>query len=407
MPPLVVPPGAERACRVSFGLRARTRRPSDASSAASLIVESFEAARDSARVVTVPVATEAGEVFQGRGVVEGGARQRRARHPRSHGPRSWRCGEDVRRLASAIAGMTADLAALDGRSWTPESRRSPRLSPGSTITRRRIVGLEAQASRASDEHARVDAPARGRHHRARARDRRSSSRRSSGATSASSAIETQESGQREAEGRSWRRARAAAGARARRRKPGCGWSPRAAPRQAALVERASALSSRGGAPRGGRPRSRGTRSTGRQSKSSAPTSVGEELRESIVETRAAARSTTCRRSIGRQGRDARARRACRGAARPSSAIAIRRFASARHALEGVRAEVTRLEVSRARAMADLAHLETACARSRRRRARRGRRRSSRSSKTPVSSCHRRAAPRAPDDDEDESDASSA
>ena len=69
---------------------------------------------------------------------------------------------------------------------------------------------------------------------------------------------------------------------------------------------------------------------------------------------------TSRRFDGLESRDPHARRAGRRHASRVSRARSGRFASARHELEGVRAEVGAVEVARARAVADLSHLAAAC-----------------------------------------------
>ncbi len=146
--PLVVPPGARALADVVHAggshakAVARLIRP-------ALIVGSFEEARRLAPTVSVPVATMAGEVFDGPWLVEGGARQD-ARGILESRAETAALRESVAALtdeytasAQALATCEHKLSAADQTLLETVAKRH--------VAEKEIIGLEAQAARAADD----------------------------------------------------------------------------------------------------------------------------------------------------------------------------------------------------------------------------------------------------------------
>jgi chromosome segregation protein len=164
----------------------------------ALIAPSFEAARELARTVSVPVASMSGEVIRSGWLVEGGSRQD-VRGILESRAEMLGLRDDVQSAAAGARALAAEVAALDGT--IPEtSARAAALVAGEHGHEKSIVGFEAQAGRASDELARltrrieVVTTERG---RADEEDRAATQRRDD----AIAAIDLHELQQRDAEGR--------------------------------------------------------------------------------------------------------------------------------------------------------------------------------------------------------------
>jgi chromosome segregation protein len=350
--PLLVPQGAKALSSVvrAVGPYARAvERLIDR----ALICDSAEAARALSSTVSVPVAALTGEVFRGGWLVEGGSRR------------------DVRGILETRAAIVAlkeeleaarnDLAALRTdaslRLGAIESADRAVVAALSDEHEREkgIVALEAQSSRAADEHARarqrlevVSAErARSVEEQAAAEGRREE---------ASAAIAVHQLQQQQAQAgldavfSRLQRSREHAEARLR-------LVTESRTREAALVERASALATdvtrleEAG-------RDLDSRLAGRQAEIRRTEDRRTELNQSIVDAeRRLDADVQALDGLEMEMRQLDERVVVLRTEFHEREQGIR---TARHALEGVRGEVTSLEVSQARAASDMSHLAAAC-----------------------------------------------
>jgi chromosome segregation protein len=350
-PPLVVPPGAQA---LSTVVRASGPHATAVTRiiGRALIVESFEAAAALARVVSVPVATRSGEVFHGPWLVQGGARQ-------AHGILETRAevrllGEEVAGLHTAIGAAQAEMAAL-ASGIEAGGQHVASLRDEYHDCEKAIVALEAQAGWAADEQARVQRRidvveserARAAGEQVAAEERRDG---------ASTAIDAQESGQRAAEanlGAVSSRLQAC-----RDEADAClRLVTESRTREAALTERASALTAEvARLDEAGQDLE--ARLAARQGDIERTVVRRRELQASILETERQLDADV--QTMEELQREIRALDERVVALRGEFTEREHGIRSARHALDGIRAAATDLEVSRARAAADLAHLEHTC-----------------------------------------------
>jgi chromosome segregation protein len=167
---LVVEPGADAGGRAAGGDLAGA--PADARALSSvvratgahatsvaqllgpaLIVETFEQARALARTSGVPVATLAGDVFHGAGVIEGGSRQD-ARGILETRAEIASLRDEVAAAGDEVKALGAALAERDAQIGDAQARVAG-LAADLHAHEKTIVGLDAQAQRAADEHGRV------------------------------------------------------------------------------------------------------------------------------------------------------------------------------------------------------------------------------------------------------------
>ncbi len=130
----------------------------------ALIVRSFDVAAVLAPSVTVPVATMAGEVFRGGGLVEGGSHQDARGILETRGE-AERLREQVTIAAAELDRMTIDAASLDALVIETETAIAAAVE-SQHHHEKAVVLFDAQLARAAEELARADTPARRRPHRA-------------------------------------------------------------------------------------------------------------------------------------------------------------------------------------------------------------------------------------------------
>jgi chromosome segregation protein len=350
--PLVVPPGSralDSVVRAAGPFAAVLQRLIGR----ALIADSFDAARDLARVVSVPVAAASGEVCRGPWLVEGGSRHdvRGILETRAEmlGLRDevQAIGAEARSLASELDRLTAGLPGIDAAAAAAVAAQHEQ--------EKAIVGADAQAARLADEASRLSRrldvvnTERGRADEA---ERAAAARRDE----AAAAILLHETQQRDAEGRlggvltSLQSAREAAEARMR-------LVTEARTAQATLVERAAALEHEQ-ARLEEAARDLEARLAGRAADVERTVVQRTELRAAIQEAE---------RLVDE---DVRALDDLRATMRvlDERVVALRgdfekkdhEIRGARHALEAVRGEVMQAEVARATAASDLSHLSSAC-----------------------------------------------
>ncbi|HYN08107.1 MAG TPA: chromosome segregation protein SMC [Vicinamibacterales bacterium] len=351
-PPLVVPQGTQALASV-----VRATGPHAAVLGRlvgrALIAESFDAARELAETVSVPVAARTGEVFRGHWLVQGGAHQD-VRGILESRAEMLSLRDDVQAMGAEIQKMTLERAALDAALPVTEASLVA-LVAEQHGQEKAIVGLEAQVGRTSDDLGRlgrrleVVATERS---RADEEERTAEQRRQESAA----AIALHESQQRDAEGRldgvqaRLQSSRGYAEGRMR-------LVTEARTEQAALVERASSLETEV-ARLEEAARDLDDRITGRRADIQRTEVRREELRTSIRETERALDGDVRaldELKVTMRGHDERV-----VALRDEFNTGDHEIRGARHALDGVRAEVTQSEVAKATATSDLAHLASAC-----------------------------------------------
>ena len=319
----------------------------------ALIVPSFDAARALAREVRVPVAALSGEVFRGAALVEGGSRQS-VRGILESRAEMLALREEVQASTADVERMTAALSALQAS--IPQAEASLAALVASQHDREKaIVGLDALVNRTGDELVRV-----GKRLDVVTTDCRRAAEEEAGADrrreDAVAAIAARESEQRDAEGKlggvlaRLQDAREAAEARLRLVTDG-------RTEQALLAERASGVEAEA-ARLLEAARELDDRLTSRQQDIRRTETRREELRLSIEE------------SEHRLDEGVRSLDGLRLRLRDldDRVVALRGefnagdhdIRGARHALEGVRAEVMRSEVAHATATSDVAHLASVC-----------------------------------------------
>jgi chromosome segregation protein len=319
----------------------------------ALVADSFDAARELAGTVSVPVAARTGEVFRGAWVVQGGSRQD-VRGILESRAEMLSLRDDVQAMGAEIQKMTLESTALDASVPAAEAALAALVAEHHG-QEKAIVGLEAQVGRTSDDLSRLgrrlDVVATERS-RAEEEERAAEQLRDESAA----AIALHESQQRDAEGRldtvqaRLQSAREHAEAKMR-------LVTEARTEQAALVERSSALETEV-ARLEEAARELEERIAGRRADIARTEVRREELRTSIRETEHAldddvrALDTL---KVTMRGHDERV-----VALRDEFNAGDHEIRGARHALEGVRAEVMQSEVAKATAAADLGHLASAC-----------------------------------------------
>ncbi|HEX5215440.1 MAG TPA: chromosome segregation protein SMC [Vicinamibacterales bacterium] len=350
--PLVVPPGSRPLASV-----VRATGPHAAAIARligrALIVDSIETARALARTVSVPVATTSGEVFRGAWLVQGGSRQD-VRGILESRAEMLSLRDEVAAMEAEAATMTSALAELDAAIATAGPAVSAliaRLHDDELA----LVGLTSRAQRAAEDlhrlARRLDVVTTDKL-RADEEGQATEQRRDE----AAAAIITHETGHRDAESRlsgvlaRLQSAREAAEARLR-------LVTESRTEQATLTERAGALET-DLARLIEAARDLDARLASRNADIQRTEVRREELRTAVADTE---------RQLDD---DIAALERLRGEMRTldEQVITLRgqfsgrdhEIRGARHALEGVRDEVMQSEVAKARATADLAHLETQC-----------------------------------------------
>jgi len=351
-PPLVVPSGSRALSAVvrASGPHAAvvTRLVGRA-----LVVDSFEAARDLARTVSVPVAARTGEVFRGAWLVEGGSRQD-ARGVLESRAEMLALRDEVQESAARTRGLAAQRTALDAAVPAAEAALAG-LVAAQHEHEKAIVGLESRVARAHEARERVGrrlevvGTERG---RATEEERAAEQRRDDSA----SAITRHETDQRDAESRlggvaaELQAARELAEGRLR-------LVTDARTAQAALAERAAVL----GAETARLEEAASdleTRVTGRRADIDRTDARRGELRASIHDgERRVDDDIRALQGFQTQIRDLDARVTTLRADFNTRDHDIR---GARHRTDAVRADVTQAEVARATAAADLAHLAETC-----------------------------------------------
>jgi len=351
-PPLVVPPGA-RALADLLHVTGPHRAAIERLIGPALVAESFEAATVLARTSSVPVATPGGEVFRRAGIVEAGSRRD------ARGILETRA--EIQGLREKVAAAEADVAALRSEESTlvtaipaADAELTARIERQHD-QEKTIVSLDADFRRASDEQERVSRRlelVRGELGRAVEEERAAESRREESV----SAIALQETQQRDAEGRlsgvvsSLQAAREDAESKLRlaseARTAQATWNERLNALEAEIArleETARELDTRSQQRREDIDRTRIRRGELDQSIRATEQLLDADVR-AIEEMREKMR-----------GLDERV-----VALRTEFGEADQRIRVARHALEGVRSDVLKAELSRASAASDLTHLAALC-----------------------------------------------
>jgi chromosome segregation protein len=319
----------------------------------ALVVESVADARAIAATASVPVVTRQGEVFRGLGLVEGGSR-RDARGILETRAEVEALGERVKAGSGEVAGMTATLADLDA-AIAAGAVALAAMGTEQHEHEKRLVALEAQATRAGDDRVRVtrrlEVVAT---ERARAEEERTAA--AARGDEAAAAIETHEAQQRDAQGsldQVFARLQAARGeAEARLR-----LVTESRTEQAALVERVAALDTEV-ARLDDAARELEARIAARTAEIQRTETRRTDLSASLVETER--RLDENIRSLETLKVEIRERDERVGSLRTEFSARDQEIRAARHTHDAARAVVADLDVSLARANADLTHLrETA------------------------------------------------
>jgi chromosome segregation protein len=319
----------------------------------ALVVDTFEAARELARRVAVPVATRAGEVFRGGAVVEGGSRRDASGILEMRG--------DIQALRDSVAASARDLESLAAEAVRIEAAIA---GTEAAIARHRedqhtlektIVALDAQASHAAEEAARLtrrlDVVATERR-RADEEEQAAAGRRDE-AAAAISLHETRQTGAEERLGEVLARLQAARDHAETRTRD----LTAARAGQAGLVERASALDT-DVVRLDDAARDLDERIAGRRADIQRQQVRRTELQESVAATERMLDDDV--RTLDGLKDQIRAVDEKVSGLRTGFTALEQEIRAARHDLESVRGQVTQLEVARATAAADLAHLTTAC-----------------------------------------------
>ena len=351
-PPLVVPQGTQALANV---VRATGTQANIVGRliGRALIADSFDAARDLAKTVSVPVAAKTGEVFRGAWLVQGGSRLD-VRGILESRAEMLSLRDDVQTMGAEAQKLTLELAALDASLPAAESSLAALVADHHT-QEKAIVGFDAQVARGSDDLARLsrrlDVVSTERS-RAEEEERTAEARREESAT----AIALHESQQRDAEGRlegvqaRLQSARDYAEGKMR-------LVTAARTEQAALGERVAGLETEV-ARLEDAARELEDRISGRRADIERTELRREELRTSIRETEHALdddiRAIESLK-ITMRGLDEKV-----VALRTEFSAADHEIRGARHTLEGVRADVMQSEVAKATAASDMTHLAAAC-----------------------------------------------
>ncbi len=319
----------------------------------ALIVRSFEVAAAVARTVDVPVATLAGEVFRGGGLVEGGSRQDARGILETRGE-AQRLREQVSAARSELERMTGEAASLDAAVASSEAAIAAAVDDLHRHEKAAVL-FEAQVARAEEDTAR----AMRRLHvvrvdRSRAQEEEQAAERRRDESAA--AIVMHETAQEGVAGRledvaaRLQQAREAAETRTRQLT-----EARAA--QAGLVERTSALDT-DVLRLDEAARDLETRIAARNDDVSRNASRREDHRRSIKETETLLDEDV--RALEHLRQDVRQLDERVTAMRADFSAREHDIRGARHAFEAVRTELMQSEVARATAAADLTHLTAAC-----------------------------------------------
>jgi chromosome segregation protein len=319
----------------------------------ALIVDSFEAARALARRLPVPVATLAGDVFRGPGLVEGGSLGESRGILETRGE-VLTLRDQVAAAAADAERLTAEAAALDAEIVSGEAAVAAHVG-GQHDKEKAIVALEAQAARAREESERL-----GRrldvvgidHARALGEEQSAEQRRED----ASTAIARQETEQQDAQGRlgdvlaRLQAVRDDAEARTRH-------LTEVRTEQAGLVERSSALDT-DVLRLDDAAREIESRLTARRADMQRNVARREDLRASIRRTEAQLdQDVEALEAATLTVRELDERLA---ALRADFGLREHEIRGARQTFEAARSEVMQVEVARATAAADLAHLTATC-----------------------------------------------
>jgi chromosome segregation protein len=319
----------------------------------ALIVRSFDEAATVSRTVTVPVATMAGEVFRGGGLVEGGSRVDARGIFETRGE-TERLREQVTQGTAELERMTLEAAALDTSLTAREAAISAAIEDQHRHEKAAVL-FEAQVARAAEELARANRRldvVRTERGRAEEEEQAADKRREE----STAAIAMHESAQRGAADRlgdvlaRLQQAREIAEVRTRE-------VTEARAAQAGLVERTSALDT-DVVRLDDAARELEARIAARTEDSGRNATRREELRHSIRQTEALLDEDVRVLDVLKQ--EVRALDERVTALRTDFGAREHEIRGARHAFEAVRNELTQSEVARARAASDLAHLTAAC-----------------------------------------------
>ncbi|HKW00767.1 MAG TPA: hypothetical protein VJN96_13150, partial [Vicinamibacterales bacterium] len=319
----------------------------------ALIVRSFDVASALAASVNVPVATMAGEVFRGGGLVEGGSRQDARGILETRGE-AQRLREQVAIAGAELDRMTLEASSLDAVVAGSEAAITAAID-AQHQHEKDVVLFDAQVARAAEEHARATRRLEVvRTERARAADEeQAAERRREESTAAIAMHETAQQGAADRLGEVVARlqqAREVAEGRTRH-------VTEARAAQAGLIERTSALdtdvvrldeAARDLEARIAARQDDLTRNAGRR----------DELRQSIKQTEALLDEDVRVLDVLKQ--EVRALDERVTVLRADFSAREHEIRGARHALEGVRSALMQSEVARATAASDLAHLTSAC-----------------------------------------------
>jgi len=319
----------------------------------ALIVQSFDVAAALASSVTVPVATMAGEVFRGGGLVEGGSHQDARGILETRGE-AQRLREQVAIAAAELDRMTLEAASLDATVVESEATISAAVD-AQHQHEKAVVLFDAQLASAAEELARTTRRldvVRTERHRAE-EEEQAAERRREESTAAIAMHETVQRGAADRLGEVAARlqqVREVAEGRTRQ-------VTEARAAQAGLIERASALDTdvvrldEAARDLEGRIAARHediTRNAGRR----------DELRQSIRQTEALLDEDVRVLDVLKQ--EVRALDERVTVLRADFSAREHEIRGARQALEGVRTALMQSEVARATAASDLAHLTSAC-----------------------------------------------
>jgi chromosome segregation protein len=319
----------------------------------ALVVDTFEAARDLARAVSVPVAARSGEVFRGAWLVEGGSRQD-ARGVLESRAEMLALRDEVQESAARTRSLAGRRSALDASVPAAETALAG-LVAAQHEQEKAIVALESRVARARDERSRLGLrlDVVGTERRRATEEEQSAEQRRD---DAGAAIARHETDQREAESRlggvaaELQAAREVAEGRLR-------LVTGARTSQAALAERAAVLGAETARLEEAATELE-TRITGRRADIDRTETRRTDLRASIRDGEHRV-DAEIRELQGHQAqiRDLDARVTGLRADFTTRDHDIR---GARHRTDALRAEVTQAEVARATAAADLTHLAETC-----------------------------------------------
>ena len=318
-----------------------------------MIVESFDAASALSRTVAVPVATMAGEVFRGGGLVEGGSRHDARGILETRGE-AQRLREQVAQAKSELERMRLEATSLDTAIASSEAAIAVAVAEQHRQEKAAVL-FDAQVARASDEFDRASRRldvVRTEHRRAQEEERAAEQRREESAA----AIAVHQDAQKGAADRldaviaRLHQTREIAETRTRH-------VTEARTAQAALIERTSNLEI-DVVRLDEAARELEARIASRTDETTRNTARREDLRQSIRATEA--RLDDDVRTLDDLRRDVRVLDERVSALRVDFTAREHEIRGARHAFDAVRAELTHAEVARATAAADLTHLTAAC-----------------------------------------------